>query len=39
MIDCEDLQVTFHVMGTAIREDPALADGHARAKPITVLSL
>jgi uncharacterized protein YbjQ (UPF0145 family) len=42
MIDCEDLEVTFHVMGTAIREDAALAKSHAAAKavnPITVLSL
>jgi uncharacterized protein YbjQ (UPF0145 family) len=39
MVDCEDLEVTFHVMGTAIREDPALADSHAAHKPITVLSL
>jgi uncharacterized protein YbjQ (UPF0145 family) len=39
MVDCEDLEVTFHVMGTAIREDASLADSHARAKPITVLSL
>lgn len=39
MIDCEDLEVTFHVMGTAIREDPQLARDHATMKPITVLSL
>jgi uncharacterized protein YbjQ (UPF0145 family) len=39
MVDCEDLEVTFHVIGTAIREDPALAEQHAAAKPITVLSL
>jgi uncharacterized protein YbjQ (UPF0145 family) len=39
MVDCEDLEVTFHVMGTAIREDPGLADAHPRAKPISVLSL
>ncbi|HWF71977.1 MAG TPA: heavy metal-binding domain-containing protein [Solirubrobacteraceae bacterium] len=39
MIDSEDLEVTFHVMGTAIREDPALADSHAAHKPLTVLSL
>jgi uncharacterized protein YbjQ (UPF0145 family) len=42
MVDCQDLQVTFHVMGTAIREDPELAKKHAAAKavnPITVLSL
>jgi uncharacterized protein YbjQ (UPF0145 family) len=39
MIDCEDLEVTFHVMGTAIREEPALADRNAATTPITVLSL
>lgn len=39
MIDCEDLEVTFHVMGTAIREDPELAKHHAARAPITVLSL
>jgi uncharacterized protein YbjQ (UPF0145 family) len=39
MVDCEDLEVTFHVMGTAIREDPGLADSHAAHKPKTVLSL
>lgn len=39
MIDCEDLEVTFHVIGTAIREDPALADRQATTKPISVLSL
>jgi len=31
--------VTFHVMGTAIREEPALADRNAATTPITVLSL
>jgi len=39
MVDCEDLEVTFHVMGTAIREDPALAVHTTKTKPITVLSL
>jgi uncharacterized protein YbjQ (UPF0145 family) len=39
MVDCEDLEVTFHVMGTAIREDPELSKQHAARKPITVLSL
>jgi uncharacterized protein YbjQ (UPF0145 family) len=37
--ESEDLEVTFHVMGTAVREDPALADEHARAKPLSVISL
>jgi uncharacterized protein YbjQ (UPF0145 family) len=39
MYDCEDLEVTFHVMGTAIREDSALAERHAMTKPISILSL
>jgi uncharacterized protein YbjQ (UPF0145 family) len=39
MVDCEDLEVTFHVMGTAIREDATLADRHAAHKPKTILSL
>ncbi|MDQ2759655.1 MAG: heavy metal-binding domain-containing protein [Actinomycetota bacterium] len=39
MIDCEDLEVTFHVMGTAIREDPALAGRQAMTKPTSILSL
>jgi uncharacterized protein YbjQ (UPF0145 family) len=39
MVDCEDLEVTFHVMGTAIREEPALAERTVKTKPITVLSL
>jgi len=30
MYESEDLEVTFHVMGTAVHEDPALADSHAR---------
>ncbi|MGI8428727.1 MAG: heavy metal-binding domain-containing protein [Solirubrobacteraceae bacterium] len=37
--ECEDLEVTFHVMGTAIREDPALATSHTQAEPLTVLPL
>jgi uncharacterized protein YbjQ (UPF0145 family) len=37
--ESEDLEVTFHVMGTAVREDPALADSHAKAKPLSVISL
>ncbi len=39
MYECEDLEVTFHVMGTAIREDPTLASSHQPAEPLTVLSL
>jgi uncharacterized protein YbjQ (UPF0145 family) len=39
MYESEDLEVTFHVMGTAVREDPSLADRHARAKPLSVISL
>jgi uncharacterized protein YbjQ (UPF0145 family) len=39
MVDCEDLEVTFHVMGTAIREEPELAVHSAKTNPITILSL
>jgi uncharacterized protein YbjQ (UPF0145 family) len=39
MYDSEDLEVTFHVMGTAVREDSTLADSHASAKPLSVISL
>ena len=38
-IECDDLIVTFHVIGTAIRDDPSLADAAAAAVPRTVLSL
>jgi uncharacterized protein YbjQ (UPF0145 family) len=38
-IECDDLIVTFHVIGTAIRDDPSLADAVAAAVPKTVLSL
>jgi uncharacterized protein YbjQ (UPF0145 family) len=37
-IECDDLIVTFHVIGTAVREDPSLAAG-AAAIPRTILSL
>ena len=37
-IECDDLIVTFHVIGTAVREDPSLASA-ADAIPTTVLSL
>jgi uncharacterized protein YbjQ (UPF0145 family) len=39
MIDCEDLEVTFHVMGTAVREDAALAKDQAITTPLSVISL
>jgi uncharacterized protein YbjQ (UPF0145 family) len=39
MYDTEDLEVTFHVIGTAIREDSALADQQAMIKPLNILSL
>jgi len=39
MYDCEDLEVTFHVMGTAIREDSTLADRQAMTPPLSILSL
>ena len=37
-IECDDLIVTFHVIGTAVREDPSLA-GAAGTVPSTILSL
>ncbi len=39
MYESHDLEVTFHVMGTVIREDPALAADSAAAPPLKVLSL
>ncbi len=39
MVDTEDLEVTFHVIGTSIREDSALADQQAMIKPLSILSL
>jgi uncharacterized protein YbjQ (UPF0145 family) len=37
-VECDDLIVTFHVIGTAIREDPSLVTATAAA-PTTILSL
>jgi uncharacterized protein YbjQ (UPF0145 family) len=39
MYESKDLEVTFHVMGTVIREDPALASKTAQPPPLKVLSL
>jgi uncharacterized protein YbjQ (UPF0145 family) len=39
MYESQDLEVTFHVMGTVIREDPALASKSAQPPPLKVLSL
>jgi len=39
MYESEDLEVTFHVMGTAVREDPALAEAKATSAPLSVISL
>jgi uncharacterized protein YbjQ (UPF0145 family) len=39
MYESEDLEVTFHVMGTAVREDPGLAGNQATSKPLSVISL
>ena len=38
-IECEDLIVTFHVIGTAIREDPQLAAAASDQTPRTTISL
>ncbi len=37
-IECDDMIITFHVIGTAVREDPSLASGPG-ATPSTILSL
>ena len=39
MYETKDLEVTFHVMGTVIREDPALASRPAQPPPVQILSL
>jgi uncharacterized protein YbjQ (UPF0145 family) len=38
MVDSKDLEVTFHAMGTVVREDPTLAAG-PQAAPLKVLFL
>jgi uncharacterized protein YbjQ (UPF0145 family) len=39
MYESKDLEVTFHVMGTVVREEPALAPTAAEAPPLKTLSL
>jgi uncharacterized protein YbjQ (UPF0145 family) len=39
MFETKDLEVTFHVMGTVIREEPALASQPAQPSPLQILSL
>ena len=39
MYESKDLQVTFHVIGTVIREDPALVSSAPMPAPLKVLSL
>lgn len=39
MYDTKDLEVTFHVMGTVIREDPALASEPPQPAPLQILFL
>ncbi len=39
LVESEDLEVTFHVMGTAVREDPDLAERGATANPLSVISM
>jgi uncharacterized protein YbjQ (UPF0145 family) len=39
MYESKDLEVTFHVIGTVIREDPALASSADMPEPLKVLSL
>ncbi len=39
MYESRDLEVTFHVMGTVIREDPSLAVSQSMPAPLKVLAL
>jgi uncharacterized protein YbjQ (UPF0145 family) len=39
MYESKDLEVTFHVMGTVIREEPALAAKTTQPPPLKILSL
>jgi len=39
MYESKDLEVTFHVMGTVVREEPALAAKATEAPPLKILSL
>jgi uncharacterized protein YbjQ (UPF0145 family) len=39
MYESKDLEVTFHVMGTVVREEPALASQSAQPAPLKILSL
>jgi uncharacterized protein YbjQ (UPF0145 family) len=39
MYESKDLEVTFHVMGTVVREEPALASESAQPPPLKILSL
>jgi uncharacterized protein YbjQ (UPF0145 family) len=39
MYESKDLEVTFHVMGTVVRDDPTLASQPTQYAPLTILSL
>ncbi len=39
MYESKDLEVTFHVMGTVVREEPALASQPTQSLPLKILSL
>ncbi len=39
MYESKDLEVTFHVMGTVVREEPALASTSTQPAPLKILSL
>ncbi len=39
MYESRDLEVTFHVMGTIVRDDPALASQPAQPAPVQIVSL
>ena len=39
MYDSRDLEITFHVIGTVIRDDPSLASQPPQPTPLQILSL
>jgi hypothetical protein len=39
MYESKDLEVTFHVIGTVVREDPSLASQATQPPPLKILSL
>jgi uncharacterized protein YbjQ (UPF0145 family) len=39
LTDSRDLEVTFHAIGTVVREDPALASAAGQPTPLKILSM